>query len=106
MPTAVKPGCPAGPRAVCGGAGERAAVVHGRADHEACRHLVIEQVKRAFRRMGLIFPLETEGDNSDWATIWLTGVGTPASGAKGGDTFGAESGKRDGVPAGERTAPR
>jgi hypothetical protein len=67
------------PRAVCGGCRERPAVVHGRADHEACRHTIVEQVNTAFRRMGLIFPLEAEGDNPDWATLWLTGVGVPAT---------------------------
>jgi hypothetical protein len=67
------------PRAVCGGCRERPAVVHGRADYEACRHAIVEQVNTAFRRIGLIFPLEAEGDNPDLATIWLTGVGMPAA---------------------------
>jgi hypothetical protein len=67
-----------GETGVAGGR-ERPAVVHGRADHKACRHTIVEQVNTAFRRMGLIFPLEAEGDNPDWATIWLTGVGMPAA---------------------------
>jgi hypothetical protein len=54
-------------------------VVHGRADHKSCWHFIIEQVNTAFRRIGLIFPLEAEGDNPDWATTWLTGVGMPAA---------------------------
>ena len=57
----------------------RPAVVHARANREACRHTIVEQVNTAFRRIGLIFPLEAEGDNPDWATIWLTGVGMPAA---------------------------
>jgi hypothetical protein len=43
-------------------------MVHGWADHEACRHTIIEQVNAAFRRIGLIFPLEAEANNPDWAT--------------------------------------
>jgi len=54
-------------------------MVHGRADHKASRRTIVEQVNTAFRRMGLIFPLEAEGDNPDWATVWLTGVGMPAA---------------------------
>jgi hypothetical protein len=41
---------------------ERPAVVHGRADHKPCRHSIVEQVNTAFRRMGLIFPLEPVQD--------------------------------------------
>ena len=61
------------------GGGEGAAVVHGRADQQPCRHFVIEQVNTAFRRMGLIFPLEAEADNPELATIWLTEIGVPAA---------------------------
>jgi len=61
------------------GGGEWAAMQHGRADQKACWHFVVEQVNMAFRRIGLIFPLEAEGDNPDWATIWWTVVGMPAA---------------------------
>jgi len=54
-------------------------MVHGRADHKASRRTIVEQVNTAFRRIGLIFPLEAEGDNPDWATIRLMGVGMPAA---------------------------
>ena len=47
------------------GSGERPAVVHSRADQKPCWHFVIEPVNTAFRRMGLIFPLETAGDKPD-----------------------------------------
>ena len=50
------------------GCRERPAVAHGRADHEACRHAIIEQVNTAFRRIGLIFPLEGDRDRLDLAT--------------------------------------
>jgi hypothetical protein len=41
--------------------------------------MIVEQVNTAFRRIGLIFPLEAEADNPDGATIWLTGAGMPAA---------------------------
>ena len=72
MPTAVK-------RRRLAGGREGAAVVHARADQQAGAHLVVEQVNAAFRRIGLIFPLEANGDNPDLATIWLTGMGLPAA---------------------------
>ena len=61
MPTAVK-------RRRLAGGRERAAVVHGRADQKSYWHFIIEQVNTAFRRIGLIFPLEGWEDNPDLAT--------------------------------------
>ena len=61
------------------GGGERPAVVHGRADQKSCWHFIVEQVNTAFRRIGLIFPLEGAEDNPDPATIWLTGTRMPTA---------------------------